>query len=83
MFELSKCHQLPEPFYQNINTFAPDGEGFACYPRLGDCGSICRSPTGCTFGAVDFGYKNKYDLGEIGWDTLFQSFDCFLKGDSK
>ncbi|KAL6404045.1 hypothetical protein AUP68_13423 [Ilyonectria robusta] len=59
VYELDKCHQLPEPFHANINTFAPDGEAFSCYPRTTDCDGICRSPTGCTFGSVDFNYEHK------------------------
>ena len=43
------------------------------------CGGICTSPTGCTFGAVDFGYANKYNLSAIGWDHYIASFDCHLK----
>ncbi|KAK7414886.1 hypothetical protein QQX98_006307 [Neonectria punicea] len=79
VYELNKCHQLPEPFLLNINTFAPDGEDFSCYPRVTGCDDICRSPTGCTFGAVDFNYEHKYDLGAIKWDKLFKSFDCTAK----
>ncbi|KAG6003443.1 hypothetical protein E4U21_002037 [Claviceps maximensis] len=79
VYQLNKCQQLSAPFYQNTNTFAVDGEGFECSPRLVDCGSICRSPTGCTFGAVDFNYKHKWNLGAIGWDKYIKSFDCHLK----
>ncbi|KAH7272861.1 hypothetical protein FSOLCH5_003152 [Fusarium solani] len=79
VYKLEKCHQLPPPFYKNVKTFAPDGENFACYPRVYDCGGICKSPTGCTFGKVDFNYEHKYNISAIGWDTLFQSFDCFEK----
>ncbi|KAM0436749.1 hypothetical protein ACHAPT_002460 [Fusarium lateritium] len=79
VYELKKCHQLPPPYYRNIKTFAPDGENFACYPRVYDCGGICKSPTGCTFGKVDFNYENKFNMSAIGWDSLFQSFDCFEK----
>ncbi|UKZ88567.1 uncharacterized protein TrAFT101_004319 [Trichoderma asperellum] len=79
VYELKTCHQLPAPFHHNTSTFAPDGEAFNCFPRIGDCGSICTSPTGCTFGAVDFNYKNKFDLGAIKWNTLISSFDCELK----
>lgn len=79
VYELDKCHQLPEPFHANINTFAPDGEAFSCYPRTTDCDGICRSPTGCTFGSVDFNYEHKYDLSAIHWNTLFKSFDCSAK----
>ncbi|KAL2213274.1 hypothetical protein CC79DRAFT_13735 [Sarocladium strictum] len=74
-----QCQQLEEPFFQNTATFAPDGEDFECFPRLYSCGEICRSPTGCTFGAVDFGYENKFDLAQIGWKKLIQSFDCSAK----
>ncbi|KAJ4325309.1 hypothetical protein N0V84_003530 [Fusarium piperis] len=79
VYKLEKCHQLPPPYYKNVKTFAPDGENFACYPRVYDCGGICKSPTGCTFGKVDFNYEHKYNISAIGWDTLFQSFDCFEK----
>ncbi|KAJ4198234.1 Hypothetical protein NCS54_00596700 [Fusarium falciforme] len=79
VYKLEKCHQLPPPFYKNVKTFAPDGENFACYPRVYDCGGICKSPTGCTFGKVDFNYEHKFNISAIGWDTLFQSFDCFEK----
>ncbi|PNY20897.1 uncharacterized protein TCAP_07301 [Tolypocladium capitatum] len=76
VYQLDKCHQLRAPFYRSINTFAPDGEAFVCYPRVVDCGGICTSPTGCTFGAVGFAYAHKYNLSAIGWDVLFSSFDC-------
>lgn len=79
VYELKTCHQLPEPFHKNTTTFAPDGEHFACYPRTYDCGGICRSPTGCTFGAVDFNYEHKYNLEAIEWNHLIKSFDCALK----
>lgn len=79
VYELGKCHQLHEPFHTNINTFAPNGENFACHPRIYDCGGQCRSKTGCTFGAVDFNYKNKYNLGAIKWNNYMRSFDCFEK----
>ena len=74
---MQTCYTLEPPWHQNTSTFAPDGEGFHCYPRAYDCGAICTSPTGCTFGAVSFGYAHKYDLGAIGWNTLFRSFDCY------
>ncbi|ETS01395.1 hypothetical protein M419DRAFT_123486 [Trichoderma reesei RUT C-30] len=79
VYALDTCHQLPAPFHHNTSTFAPDGEAFECFPRIGDCGSICTSPTGCTFGAVDFDYAHKFDLGAIQWNTLISSFDCSLK----
>lgn len=78
-WSMDECHILPEPFYRNINTFAPDGDSFACFPRMYDCDQICTSPTGCTFGLVDFNYEHKYNLSAIRWDTLFKSFDCLLR----
>ncbi|VUC32209.1 unnamed protein product [Clonostachys rosea] len=78
-YEMGACNQLHEPYYHNVTTFAPDNTGFECFPRLMDCGVICKSPTGCTFGAVDYWYKNKWDLSAIGWDTLMSSFDCQYK----
>ncbi|KAH8176383.1 hypothetical protein LIA77_04801 [Sarocladium implicatum] len=74
-----KCNQLRSPFFENTATFAPDGEDFECFPRSYSCGEICRSPTGCTFGPVDYSFKYKYDLGRIGWKNLIQSFDCAMK----
>jgi hypothetical protein len=79
VYAMETCHQLEAPFYRNCNTFAPDGEGFACYPRVMNCGGLCTSPTGCTFGAVDFDYVHKYNLSAIDWDGLISSFDCFEK----
>ncbi|PTB66308.1 hypothetical protein BBK36DRAFT_1200662, partial [Trichoderma citrinoviride] len=79
VYALDTCHQLPAPYHQNTSTFAPDGEAFECFPRIGDCGEICTSPTGCTFGSVDFDYANKFNLGAIQWNTLISSFDCSLK----
>lgn len=76
IWTLDECHQLPEPFYENINTFVPDGAGFACYPRTYNCGEICTSPTGCTFGEIDEHYEHRYNLSAIGWNNIFQSFDC-------
>lgn len=43
----------------------------------GACSAICRSPTGCTFGAVSFASPVKYDLASIQWDKLIQSFTCY------
>lgn len=79
VYPLNQCQQLEKPFYQNTNTFAVDGEDFECYPRLVDCGVICKSPTGCTFGAVDFNYEHKWNLSAISWDKYITSFDCQLK----
>jgi hypothetical protein len=74
---MEKCHILPDPLHQNIKTFAPDEGDWGCFPRVYDCGEICKSPTGCTFGEVTSTYEHKYDLSAIQWDTLFKSFDCF------
>ncbi|KAH7329341.1 hypothetical protein B0I35DRAFT_42626 [Stachybotrys elegans] len=79
VYELKTCHDLPAPFFQNASTFAPDGEAFDCFPRVGTCDQICTSPTGCTFGAVDFNYEHKYNLSAIGWGNLMGHFDCSLK----
>ena len=76
---MKKCHDLKAPYLENINTFAPDGEAFQCYPRVTACDGICMSPTGCTFGAVDFNYTHKYDLSAIKWNKIFKSFDCSVK----
>ena len=78
-YELNKCQQLAAPFLQNTNTFAVDGDNFFCFPRTVDCGGICKSPTGCTFGQVDFNYEHKYNLSAIQWDKNIRSFDCQLK----
>jgi hypothetical protein len=83
VYKLDTCHQLKEPFLENVKTFAPDGEDFRCFPRLSDCGGPCTSPTGCTFGAVTFDYENKYNLSAIQWDNLFRSFDCVLNEEEK
>jgi hypothetical protein len=75
---MKKCYLVPEPWHRNVVTFAPDDAAFACYPRAYDCGQICTSPTGCTFGTVNFQSEFKNNLTAIGWDKLLQSFDCFL-----
>ncbi|KAJ4145268.1 hypothetical protein LMH87_004123 [Akanthomyces muscarius] len=77
-YELEKCHQLKAPFLGNSATFAPDGDDFYCYPHLSNCGE-CRSPSGCTFGAVDFNYEHKFNLTAIQWNTNLRSFDCYEK----
>jgi hypothetical protein len=79
VYKLEKCHQLKKPFLFNVSTFAPDGESFECFPRTTGCNDTCMSPTGCTFGPVDFNYEHKNNLTAIQWDTLFNSFDCLLK----
>lgn len=76
---MKECQQLQAPFLTNTSTFAPDGESFYCFPRLTDCNGICTSPTGCTFGQVDFNYEHKYNLSAIGWNAYIRSFDCFVK----
>ncbi len=81
-YELGKCNNLTAPYFRNTKTFAPDGGNFYCYPRIYQCGGICHSPTGCTFGEVDFGYEHKYDLSAIQWDTLISSFDCYAHNEN-
>ena len=76
---MGECHNLEKPYLQNTATFAPDGEAFECFPRVGNCSSICTSPTGCTFGAVDFKYEHKYNLTAIEWNKLIASFECNKK----
>ncbi|KAI2630781.1 hypothetical protein GGR54DRAFT_635387 [Hypoxylon sp. NC1633] len=44
----------------------------------GQCEETCTSPTGCTFGAVDFYSPVKWDLSTIQWDQLIESFNCHL-----
>ncbi|RKU41025.1 hypothetical protein DL546_002237 [Coniochaeta pulveracea] len=78
VYTLDTCHNLTTEYSQKTNTFAPDGEAFLCYPHPAPCGSICMSPTGCTFGAVSFDYEHKYNLSAIGWDHLIASFECHL-----
>ncbi|KAI0909608.1 hypothetical protein F4824DRAFT_457803 [Ustulina deusta] len=76
-YTLNECHNVPEAFFQNTRTFAPDGDDFYCWPRVGNCSNICTSPTGCTFGgALYFDNPHKYDLTKISWDTSLASFDC-------
>ncbi|KAI1854670.1 hypothetical protein JX266_000788 [Neoarthrinium moseri] len=77
-YTLDECHDLPTDLSGNASTFAPDGDNFFCFPKVGNCASICTSPTGCTFGAVDFNSPVKYDLSSIQWDHLIQSFRCQL-----
>lgn len=76
VYRLATCVQLEAPYLRNTSTFEPDAAAFSCFPRVTDCGAVCRSPTGCTFGAVNSTYKHKLDLGAIRWNTLIASFDC-------
>ncbi|RYP21949.1 hypothetical protein DL767_009152 [Monosporascus sp. MG133] len=78
VYSLGKCHNLPPKLQRNASTFAPDGDGFYCFPRAGTCSQICTSPTGCTFGAVDFHNPRKWDLSAINWQRIIGSFDCHL-----
>ncbi|KAJ2976184.1 hypothetical protein NUW58_g8152 [Xylaria curta] len=76
-YTLDECHEVPKEFWQNTRTFAPDGDDFYCWPRVGRCADICTSPTGCTFGgAFYFDNPNKYDLAKISWEKSLVSFDC-------
>jgi len=79
IYDMNTCIQLEEPYLKNINTFAPDGEDFTCYPRTTSCDDICKSPSGCTFGPVAFNYEHKFNLSAIEWNDLFSSFDCTQK----
>ncbi|KAL7626611.1 hypothetical protein AAE478_003384 [Parahypoxylon ruwenzoriense] len=78
VYSMRECHNMPEGFSANTKTFAPDGDNFFCWPRVGQCEEICTSPTGCTFGAVDFYNPIKWDLSTIQWDHLIESFSCQL-----
>ncbi|KAH6624505.1 hypothetical protein B0J18DRAFT_428484 [Chaetomium sp. MPI-SDFR-AT-0129] len=78
VYELEKCYNLPQGLVNNAATFAPDDAPFYCYPYLTQCGGICTSPTGCTFGAVSYDYENKYNLTKIGWNEYITSFECHL-----
>jgi len=75
---METCYNMTTGFYQNASTFAPDGDDFYCYPYIMPCDGLCTSPTGCTFGAIDFNYENKYNLSVIGWDRYIASFRCHL-----
>ncbi|CAK7244418.1 MAG: hypothetical protein STHCBS139747_005956 [Sporothrix thermara] len=76
VYPLNTCVNITTPFAGSTNTFAPDGEAFACYPYAMPCGGICTSPEGCTLGAVDFNYKYKYNLSAVSWQGV-ASFRCF------
>ncbi|KAH9898948.1 hypothetical protein F4778DRAFT_178343 [Xylariomycetidae sp. FL2044] len=78
VYSMNECHDLPAELSGDARTFAPDNSGFFCYPHVGSCADICTSPTGCTFGAVDYYNPVKSDLATIQWDHLIQSFDCHL-----
>lgn len=77
-YTMDECHDLPSNLAGNASTFAPDGDGFYCNPTVGRCSDICTSPTGCTFGNVNFYTPVKYDLTSIKWQNLIQSFRCHL-----
>ncbi|KAI1331261.1 hypothetical protein F5Y16DRAFT_361040 [Xylariaceae sp. FL0255] len=78
-YALDKCIDVPAPYTKNTGTFAPDGEAFYCWGRVGNCSTICESPTGCTFGnAFYYGNPHKYDLAAVSWKTSLMSFDCHL-----
>ncbi|KAI0180177.1 hypothetical protein GGR52DRAFT_568931 [Hypoxylon sp. FL1284] len=78
VYSMRDCHDMPDGFSENTKTFAPDGDAFYCWPKVGHCDDICTSPTGCTFGAVSFYNPVKWDLSTIQWDGLIQSFECAL-----
>lgn len=77
VYALDTCTNLTTPYYQHAATFAPDGEAFYCYPYLVPCGGACRSPEGCTYGAVSYNTTAKFDLAAAGgWDKYISSFEC-------
>ncbi|KAL2170177.1 hypothetical protein VTG60DRAFT_5129 [Thermothelomyces hinnuleus] len=78
VYELEKCYNLPPALVNNAATFAPDDGPFYCYPYLTECGGVCKSPTGCTMGAVSSDYEHKFNLTEVGWNKYIASFDCHL-----
>lgn len=72
------CTNLTAPFLENAATFAPDGEEQYCYPYLYPCGGICKSPEGCTYGAVSYNTTAKNNLTAAGgWNKLIESFECY------
>ncbi|KAF3769822.1 hypothetical protein M406DRAFT_320071 [Cryphonectria parasitica EP155] len=75
--EVGQCTNLTAPYYQNTSTFAPDGEEFYCYPYLFSCGGICKSPEGCTYGAVSYNTTAKTNFTAGGWNNLIESFTCY------
>ncbi|KAI0847901.1 hypothetical protein F5Y00DRAFT_107084 [Daldinia vernicosa] len=83
VYSMHDCHELPDGLINNAKTFAPDGDAFYCWPKVGRCDQICTSPTGCTFGAVSFYNPVKWDLSTIKWDTLITSFECALNQTTK
>jgi hypothetical protein len=42
-----------------------------------ECNAMCRSPTGCTMGAVSFESRHKFNLTAVGWNVYITSFDCY------
>ncbi|KAK1779211.1 hypothetical protein QBC45DRAFT_326391, partial [Copromyces sp. CBS 386.78] len=78
VYEMETCYNLPEPFFRNASTFAPDEGGWYCYPYIMSCGEICTSPEGCTLGGVSFQYEHKFNLSAVGWDHYISSFECHL-----
>lgn len=76
-YALETCVDLAAPWRANAATFAPDGEPFYCYPYLIPCGGGCRSPEGCTLGAVSYNSTDKFNLTAAGgWNELIESFEC-------
>ncbi|KAJ4411730.1 hypothetical protein N0V82_008914 [Gnomoniopsis sp. IMI 355080] len=72
------CTNLTAPYLTNTSTFAPDGEEQYCYPYLYPCGGICKSPEGCTLGAVSYNSTAKTNLAAAGgWNELIESFECY------
>ncbi|KAI6092576.1 hypothetical protein F4821DRAFT_254025 [Hypoxylon rubiginosum] len=82
VYSMQDCHNMPDGFSAATKTFAPDGDAFYCWPKIGTCNQTCTSPTGCTFGGVSFYNPVKWDLSSIQWDTRIQSFECALNSTS-
>ncbi|KAI0480236.1 hypothetical protein GGR56DRAFT_687225 [Xylariaceae sp. FL0804] len=79
VYAMETCYDVPTGFSKNTSTFAPDGDDFYCFPRVGTCAETCTSPTGCTFGgALYFDNPAKYNLSMISWESSLMSFDCHL-----
>ncbi|KAI3393330.1 hypothetical protein diail_4463 [Diaporthe ilicicola] len=77
VYELGACHNMTSQYSNDAATFAPDDDDFYCYPYLLACGSACRSPTGCTVGAISYDTPDKFNLTALGgWDHLISSFEC-------
>lgn len=73
---LDTCIDLVAPYYKNASTFGPETDGFYCYPYLVACDGECRSPEGCTYGAITYNSTAKANFTSGGWNHLIESFEC-------